>query len=76
MPPTMTFVSKMWHPNGTLDLFWMVFCVGSNDTFSVYPDGKVCISILHPPGEDVHNELVTHSMRACTGVSYCFALNV
>ena len=35
-PPTMTFRSKMWHPN-------------------VYPDGKVCISILHPPGEDAHN---------------------
>ena len=28
MPPTMTFISDMWHPN-------------------VYPDGKVCISILH-----------------------------
>eukprot|EP00760_Papus_ankaliazontas_P032269 PhM_4_TR5721/c0_g1_i2/m.90470/K10575/UBE2G1, UBC7; ubiquitin-conjugating enzyme E2 G1 len=33
MPPTMTFLSTMWHPN-------------------IYPDGKVCISILHPPGED------------------------
>jgi ubiquitin-conjugating enzyme E2 G1 len=22
---------------------------------SVYPDGKVCISILHPPGVDRHN---------------------
>lgn len=20
--------------------------------FAVYPDGRVCISILHPPGED------------------------
>ena len=36
MPPTMTFVSEMWHPN-------------------VYPDGRVCISILHPPGEDEFN---------------------
>jgi len=36
MPPTMTFVSEMWHPN-------------------VYEDGKVCISILHPPGEDALN---------------------
>jgi ubiquitin-conjugating enzyme E2 G1 len=36
MPPTMTFVSDMWHPN-------------------VYEDGKVCISILHPPGEDEFN---------------------
>jgi len=29
-PPTMKFVSDVWHPN-------------------VYPDGKVCISILHTP---------------------------
>jgi ubiquitin-conjugating enzyme E2 G1 len=36
MPPTMTFISEMWHPN-------------------VYQDGKVCISILHPPGEDAFN---------------------
>uniref|UniRef100_A0A7S1ZEF8 E2 ubiquitin-conjugating enzyme n=2 Tax=Ditylum brightwellii TaxID=49249 RepID=A0A7S1ZEF8_9STRA len=36
MPPTMTFISEMWHPN-------------------VYEDGKVCISILHPPGEDEMN---------------------
>jgi len=36
MPPTMTFISEMWHPN-------------------VYEDGRVCISILHPPGEDAFN---------------------
>ena len=23
---------------------------------NVYPDGRVCISILHPPGEDVFNQ--------------------
>ncbi|KAJ3357761.1 ubiquitin-conjugating enzyme E2 13 [Allomyces macrogynus ATCC 38327] len=33
MPPTLRFLSDMWHPN-------------------VYPDGRVCISILHPPGDD------------------------
>jgi ubiquitin-conjugating enzyme E2 G1 len=32
-PPTMHFITQMWHPN-------------------IYSDGKVCISILHPPGED------------------------
>jgi ubiquitin-conjugating enzyme E2 G1 len=37
MPPTMTFVTHILHPN-------------------VYPDGKVCISILHPPGTDRFNE--------------------
>jgi ubiquitin-conjugating enzyme E2 G1 len=36
MPPTMTFISEMFHPN-------------------VYEDGRVCISILHPPGEDEFN---------------------
>lgn len=36
-PPTMTFLSPMWHPN-------------------VYPYGRVCISILHPPGEDMFNQ--------------------
>ncbi|KAF8591773.1 ubiquitin-conjugating enzyme [Ramaria rubella] len=33
LPPTMRFITPMWHPN-------------------VYPDGGVCISILHPPEED------------------------
>ncbi|KAJ3342329.1 Ubiquitin-conjugating enzyme E2 15 [Entophlyctis luteolus] len=33
MPPKMTFLSDIWHPN-------------------VYPNGEVCISILHAPGED------------------------
>lgn len=32
-PPSISFVSKMFHPN-------------------IYDDGKVCISILHPPGDD------------------------
>lgn len=30
---------------------------------SVYPDGKVCISILHSPGEDPHNEQETADLR-------------
>eukprot|EP00051_Salpingoeca_urceolata_P011827 m.146983 g.146983 ORF g.146983 m.146983 type:complete len:175 (-) comp17273_c0_seq2:23-547(-) len=39
-PPQMKFVSEMWHPN---------IYTGSRDC------GKVCISILHPPGDDPHN---------------------
>ena len=35
-PPSMTFKTKMWHPN-------------------IHSDGKVCISILHPPGVDAMN---------------------
>ena len=34
-PPSVKFVSEMWHPN-------------------VYADGRVCISILHSPGDDPH----------------------
>lgn len=30
---------------------------------NVYPDGRVCISILHPPGEDEMNTLETAQMR-------------
>jgi ubiquitin-conjugating enzyme E2 G1 len=30
---------------------------------NVYPDGKVCISILHPPGTDRHNEQETADER-------------
>ncbi|THV75446.1 ubiquitin-conjugating enzyme E2-18 kDa [Aureobasidium pullulans] len=33
MPPTMKFLTDLWHPN-------------------VYPNCVVCISILHPPGDD------------------------
>ncbi len=29
----------------------------------VYPDGKVCISILHPPGEDKFNEFESADER-------------
>ena len=44
MPPSMTFTTKMWHPN-------------------IYPDGRVCISILHPPGDDEHNPQETADLR-------------
>ena len=49
MPPKMTFVSEMWHPNSTSlgsSLLLNRYC------FTVYPNGDVCISILHPPGDD------------------------
>ncbi|KAJ8097604.1 ubiquitin-conjugating enzyme/RWD-like protein [Lipomyces tetrasporus] len=42
-PPKMRFETAMWHPNG----------MNPRLTVSiVYQDGNVCISILHPPGED------------------------
>ncbi len=30
---------------------------------NIYEDGKVCISILHPPGEDKFNQAETSDMR-------------
>lgn len=101
MPPTMTFLSEMWHPNssfllllvlvwGLLALFLCRFgppflqtnlflpfallfpffpslccsfrlLIHFASPFLVFPspvyeDGRVCISILHPPGVDEFNE--------------------
>lgn len=51
MPPTMKFTCDLWHPNGTLQSLDLL--VGSLLTLTlVYPNGVVCISILHPPGDD------------------------
>lgn len=52
-PPKMRFISDMFHPNGRCVHYAVLarlqlaeWCV------AVYPDGRVCISILHTPGED------------------------
>ena len=47
-PPEMRFVCPMWHPNSK----YTVFSLSHTLIPSVYEDGKVCISILHAPGED------------------------
>ena len=54
MPPTMKFLCDIWHPNGMFSLVHtssktgvLIFII-----VLVYPNGTVCISILHPPGED------------------------
>jgi ubiquitin-conjugating enzyme E2 G1 len=52
----MKFLTKMWHPNSKLFL-------NSSPNFVVYPDGKVCISILHPPGTDQFNSGETADER-------------
>lgn len=41
-PPAMQFTTRIFHPNSSHRLFYLV----------VFEDGKVCISILHPPGDD------------------------
>jgi ubiquitin-protein ligase len=62
-PPSVRFTSEMWHPNGQLvisehciylldlQLCFLTSCIIFGE-MPVYPDGRVCISILHPPGED------------------------
>ena len=45
-PPKMKFISEIFHPNSKSFWFDSVECV------LVDPQGGVCISILHQPGED------------------------
>ena len=55
-PPKMYFTCEMWHPNSNYCLFHNL----CDSLFLVYPNGEVCISILHPPGEDpTHYEKIT-----------------
>lgn len=62
-PPKMRFITPMWHPNSYIPFslkcshFLLAFKDESKSmslrlVLSVYPNGEVCISILHPPGED------------------------
>ncbi|KNZ44609.1 hypothetical protein VP01_89g11 [Puccinia sorghi] len=55
LPPKLRFTTQMWHPNSndSLPLNKSFLAEGlTADFFLVYPDGTVCISILHPPGND------------------------
>lgn len=63
-PPSMRFTCEVWHPNGEsvislphpgrlLPSPWsMTLSTRLTSTRAVYPNGTVCISILHPPGDD------------------------
>lgn len=60
-PPTCRFTSEMWHPNGVFLLLnqhsrtkYRECIAKSLIAFPVYNDGRVCISILHSPGDDPH----------------------
>ena len=51
-PPCVRFTSEVWHPNGAPA---GAACGAAADAVcraAVYPDGRVCISILHSPGDD------------------------
>ncbi|RMX88302.1 hypothetical protein D0869_01716 [Hortaea werneckii] len=54
MPPTMKFLCDLWHPNGNRPLHTSPSSPHRHlsDQATVYPNGNVCISILHPPGDD------------------------
>ena len=56
-PPKMKFITEMWHPNGkqivhTLHFRLRVGLLTMGLVRTVYKNGEVCISILHPPGVD------------------------
>ena len=52
-PPKMKFTSEMFHPNGKpIKLLVRLLAIYPPLFFPVYSDGRVCISILHTPGED------------------------
>ncbi|CAE6475090.1 unnamed protein product [Rhizoctonia solani] len=51
-PPEMRFITNMWHPNSTYNPAFTHAYLSNMGMSQVYPDGKVCISILHAPGED------------------------
>lgn len=56
-PPTMKFLGEIWHPNSTYTGHGRIclFASSSRANFvalPVYPSGLVCISILHPAGDD------------------------
>jgi ubiquitin-conjugating enzyme E2 G2 len=60
-PPKMKFLGHMWHPNGELpppsspstsSSAKRESCSNTWSVLEVYPNGEVCISILHPPGDD------------------------
>ena len=61
----MKFVSKMWHPNSKSPDLFPLKCF-----YSVYDDGRVCISILHAPGFDAMNaqESVDEKWRPVLGI--------
>ena len=51
-PPKMRFISDMFHPNGRCVDVYSPAQAPAQWCAPVYPDGRVCISILHTPGED------------------------
>jgi len=51
-PPELRFVSEFWHPNGPPQPDLISSCEFYLHLHIVFADGRVCISILHPPVDD------------------------
>lgn len=51
-PPKMKFLGEIWHPNGKISSLESCQVFACTDNSLVYTNGEVCISILHPPGDD------------------------
>ena len=59
-PPKMKFTTPIFHPNGSPFVF-LLLCLFLPQKLLVFKDGNVCISILHPPGEDpMGYEVLSH----------------
>lgn len=52
LPPKMKFESPLFHPNSSPPPLALVLSSVYAYICIVYPNGDVCISILHPPEED------------------------
>ena len=52
MPPKMKFESPIFHPNSIQFSSPDTDRADLGSSYKVYPNGEVCISILHPPEED------------------------
>lgn len=50
-PPKMKFLGEIWHPNGK-PILMSHLSLADMHRVIVYTNGEVCISILHPPGDD------------------------
>jgi hypothetical protein len=51
-PFKMKFDPPLFHPNSKYRSFAHIFNLTNKTCGLVYPDGNVCISILHSPGDD------------------------
>ena len=51
-PPKMKFETPIFHPNGKSRPTGTCSTIRLSNKLAVYESGDVCISILHPPGDD------------------------